>query len=883
MPFCPVCKKEYPSEVTICPSCNISLINTVQNTTVSVFSLRQESAAEHFISYMHEQGLEGTYEYSMREDTYKIYVEKSDAMRAVKLLRLYMTEAKRKKEAAERPAPAANPAPAEEPAPAEPPAPTEEPTPAEEPAPAKEPAPAEAPAPAEEPTPAEKPTPAEAPAPAEIPIPAPAELPLPVEEPEPAPIPAEAPTLSETPMKKASLWERLRTSKQKQEEAPDKAVTAPDNEPVSEYIEPAEPEAADEPMIPTESQIADEPVFSPESDSTDEPVITPEVDTTDEPVITAEPDITDEPIIPAEPDMDVEPEAANEPTVPTEPDITDELVITPEVDTTDEPVIPAEPDITEEPIIPAEPDMDVEPEAANEPTVPTESDITEEPVIPAEPDVDVKPEVTDEPMVSTEPDITEEPVITPEFDNADEPVISPEFDILAEPVIPAEPEMDVEPEAVDEPTVSAEPEITEEPVIPTEPEITEEPAIPAEPEITEEPMIPAEPDMDEEPEAAEEPMIPTEPEELLEDEDEEEDAFSAFLMDYKRNSLSKSLEMEESGAPIIEEIYPQSGNMQARKVTGASESREPKIKLPTDTNIIEAVVDASVSSASVAAETRGSSSSFADPSLASDEAFRQQRPRNRKTFAASMPDDLDETFRGFVPDYSAEPEKPEKAEPTPEEAAMLAFRQKVAARKEEQNRIVAEKTKEAVRKANLVKDLSNGQKIVFEDTDELDNYAGFVPDYTPNTSSEEDFAFYKPRSVSDYSKYKKKGAKTEPTAAPVEVSHMRLTNANEVMEVFSGKLPSGVKHTFSPQEIKTTTFLCSMTGAQLMKLFNSWLMMNITAVSVRTFEKPEATAEENFNAKIDGIKKLLLDTFGDLNEVFLDTVVRKYYNKYLDD
>ncbi len=112
---------------------------------------------------------------------------------------------------------------------------------------------------------------------------------------------------------------------------------------------------------------------------------------------------------------------------------------------------------------------------------------------------------------------------------------------------------------------------------------------------------------------------------------------------------------------------------------------------------------------------------------------------------------------------------------------------------------------------------------------------------------------------------------------------MRLTTANEVMEVFSGKLPSGLKNTFSPQEIKTTTFLCSMTGSQLMKLFNSWLMMNITAVSVRTFEKPEATAEENFNAKIDGIKKLLLDTFGDLNEVFLDTVVRKYYNKYLDD
>ena len=395
-------------------------------------------------------------------------------------------------------------------------------------------------------------------------------------------------------------------------------------------------------------------------------------------------------------------------------------------------------------------------------------------------------------------------------------------------------------------------------------------------DITAEPSA----DADDEPSAdiAEETV-----EEIAADDDEEEDAFSAFLSDFKRNSLSKTLEMEErEGAPIIEEIYPHSG--ESRAANASYEPQEPKIKVPTDTDIIEAVVDASVSASAMAAETTGSSSSFADPTLSSDEAFRGQAVRKPKTFTVSADDDLEGSFKGFVPDYAPEAEPEEPQEPTPEEEAMTAFRQKVAARKVEQNRIVAEKTKEAVRKANLVKELSNGQKIVFEDTDELDNYAGFVPDYTPNTTSEEDFSFYQPRSVSDYSKYKKKGSKAaSESSAPAKLSHMRITNASEVSEVFSGSIPSGVKRTVTPQEVKTTTFLCSMTGAQLTKLFHSWLMTNVTAISVRTFETPDATAEENYEAKIEGIKKLLLDTFGELNEVFLDTVVRKYYSKYLDD
>ena len=35
--------------------------------------------------------------------------------------------------------------------------------------------------------------------------------------------------------------------------------------------------------------------------------------------------------------------------------------------------------------------------------------------------------------------------------------------------------------------------------------------------------------------------------------------------------------------------------------------------------------------------------------------------------------------------------------------------------------------------------------------------------------------------------------------------------------------------------------------------------------------------------KIEGIKGVIRNTFGEINESFLDYVVRKYYDKYLED
>ncbi len=344
-----------------------------------------------------------------------------------------------------------------------------------------------------------------------------------------------------------------------------------------------------------------------------------------------------------------------------------------------------------------------------------------------------------------------------------------------------------------------------------------------------------------------------------EDDEEDEDAFSAFLSNFKMASLSKAQKMEEA-SPIIEEVYPNSAaEQEARPVEEAAEPVEPferKIKVPAEEEIIEAVVDPSLS---------GNRSSSAP----------------HKFDASKYADDLDDGPKGFVPDYSMSGESETEIDPNTE--ALLAFRQQVAARREEQTRILAEERKEASRQANLVKELANGQKIVFEDTEELDNYAGFVPDYTPNTTNEEEFSFYKPRTVSDYSKYKKGKNGKDLTGAPIAESHMRVTSANEVEQVFKGRIPADVKRNITASDVRDTSFIVSMTGAQLTRLFNSWMMMNVTSVSVRAYETAGATADENFNAKIEGIKRLLCENFGRLDETFLDTIVRKYYNKYLDD
>ena len=57
----------------------------------------------------------------------------------------------------------------------------------------------------------------------------------------------------------------------------------------------------------------------------------------------------------------------------------------------------------------------------------------------------------------------------------------------------------------------------------------------------------------------------------------------------------------------------------------------------------------------------------------------------------------------------------------------------------------------------------------------------------------------------------------------------------------------------------------------------------MTSGFVKQFEKAGATMDENTENKIVGMKNVLTNTFGELNESFLDYVVRRYYAKYLED
>ena len=197
----------------------------------------------------------------------------------------------------------------------------------------------------------------------------------------------------------------------------------------------------------------------------------------------------------------------------------------------------------------------------------------------------------------------------------------------------------------------------------------------------------------------------------------------------------------------------------------------------------------------------------------------------------SLTDDLDDEYGGFVPDYTFEDDL-EPDEDLPE--FILEKKKRFAERQAKEIEEQARQNKEMVRKNNLEKSFGKG-KIVFEDTDELDNYAGFVPDYSPNSTNNDEFDYYKPRSVTSYSKYKK-GGKT--SAGYVVPSRVKQINQDEVAEIFT-KTTLKVKKPSSANEVNASYYLCSFSGKQIATLLNSWLIMNFTHLSVKEFEKKE--------------------------------------------
>lgn len=395
--------------------------------------------------------------------------------------------------------------------------------------------------------------------------------------------------------------------------------------------------------------------------------------------------------------------------------------------------------------------------------------------------------------------------------------------------------------------------------------------------------------------------------------EEKDDAFSAFLSNFKKenvitpeaevssdvnedsqddildNFLNEIHEIEKNieGNPdhsVIAEVLPDrekysdSDDYSISSTSGRPKDiQDTKIKVSADSNIIEEVFDDNVEVGKAAKDV---AFSVADSSVAADTLTQSARKFLKDTDIAEYSDIED--YKGFIPDYSFE-EKKEDIDETPEQAAYRQFTEKVAERKREMELAESQQRSQQTRKNSLEHDLGKKKgKIVFEDTEELDSYAGFIPDYKPNTDSEKDFEFYKPHTVSSYAKYKK-GKKDTSDSSLINMTHMRTTSADEIRNVFIEKIPSNVKNTIDPSFVRSTGFLISMSGKQLAQLFNSWLMLNMTASYVKQFEKNDQTHEENAESKIEGIKGVIRNTFGEINESFLDYVVRKYYDKYLED
>ncbi len=239
--------------------------------------------------------------------------------------------------------------------------------------------------------------------------------------------------------------------------------------------------------------------------------------------------------------------------------------------------------------------------------------------------------------------------------------------------------------------------------------------------------------------------------------------------------------------------------------------------------------------------------------------------------------DLDDsTYRGFVPDYHEE-DNSEDAD------AKLA---KSYGFDPEAYKKLKEKTEQRAHDRKVsgkdrIKKKNNPDFIVEEEI-KIEDYQGFVPDYT---NKEEQMKYYTSRTNIDYSKYRKNGGNKDEQGGSVAGLNgtLRSSSQYELAKLFSNDT---LKASAQPQDftaLKSTNFILALTGGQLNSLFTSWLITNCTKTTVKQYEKETASSEDNYNHKIEGIKSLLRSNFGKLDDYALDIIVKRFYNKYLDE
>ncbi len=350
----------------------------------------------------------------------------------------------------------------------------------------------------------------------------------------------------------------------------------------------------------------------------------------------------------------------------------------------------------------------------------------------------------------------------------------------------------------------------------------------------------------------------------LEDNDSDntdEDSFNDFLSGFKKKSFSPSSfaaveDENEYSSPVVEEMF---------------------------TNNMFAASEAELSSAEKDADDNGNSPTF--ESIINNRANKTE-PKiegiGRNKFAdkfrqlANVDDVDDGTYKGFVPDYHQD--DPSK-DPDVETANAYGFDPEAfkALKEETAKKVQSRKNNPIERPRRQSKDFQ-----LIEDDIPDDGYKGFVPDYS-SKKDEEKMSYYTRRTSIDYSKYRTSTDSVDRNSISGLAATLRYSSQTELNNLFE---PTLIKNAAKPSDytdLKSSTYILALTGGQLNSLINAWLMANCNSVSVKQYEKPDATPEQNYQNKINGIKALLKSNLGKLDESAIDIIVTKFYNKYLDD
>ena len=382
-------------------------------------------------------------------------------------------------------------------------------------------------------------------------------------------------------------------------------------------------------------------------------------------------------------------------------------------------------------------------------------------------------------------------------------------------------------------------------------------------------------DPNEEPEVAPEPEVVAEPEAtkpLFEEPAANDSPFGESTSDssspFDFSAFDKHFEeiknnpTEEKAEPVVEDMF--TDNVFANTDTTKSSDVSDKIfeEVISDDLKSEASTSANKFAAAFAAQEKAASSS-------SSHNFAKKFDE-----MANGIDDIDSgTYRGFVPDYHTDDGEDEDTKTAKAYGFDPDKYKELKEKAEKKGEQLKEKAKEPKAKAK-------NKDFIVEDEVKVDEYQGFVPDYS---SKDDNMSYYTSKTEIDYSKYRTKSDDDSNNSLTSLKGTLRSINTNELNKVFSAELLKVSAHPKDLTALKNTNYVLALTGGQLNSLFTSWLITNCTKQTVKQYEKASATSDTNYGLKIEGIKSLLRSNFGKLDDATLDLIVTKFYNKYLDE